>query len=421
MVGAARPASRTRGSAVRKQLIFAVVLLTACASAGPPPGGPEDKVAPKIVRVTPDTNAVNVGDRNASFYFDEVVNDRGPEIDTYFLVSPSDGAPNISWHRTRIDVRPRHGFKPNTAYTITLLPGLTDLSANRMKAGMSLVFSTGPTIPRDNITGIAFDWVAERPAAQALIEAIMPDSTRYLAQADSLGRFTIGPMPPGTYVVRGTIDANNNRASDRNEMFDTVRVDVPSTKGIELLAAARDSLPARLGTITATDSVTLNVTFDRVLDPQQRLSLTQFRLMRADSTAIPIATVRTPREQRAADSANTLAKTDSLRRADSLAGRPLAPMLVPLPLDTVGRNVRRPPPPPPRPSRPPPFNSLTIKLERPVTPATTYKLSVTGLRALSGRSIESERSFTTPRPPPKAPADSTKAAPVVTLPKPPAR
>ena len=62
---------------MQRRLIVASILVAACASAGPPPGGPEDRLPPHLVRVTPDTNAVNVRDKNASFYFDEQINDRG--------------------------------------------------------------------------------------------------------------------------------------------------------------------------------------------------------------------------------------------------------------------------------------------------------------------------------------------------------
>ena len=190
----------------------------ACASASPPPGGPEDRNPPRVLKVTPDSNAVNVRDRNVVFQFDETINDRGSgaqELDNFFLVSPSDGAPRVSWHRSRIEVRPRNGFRENTAYTVTLLPGFSDLRGNTARAGASVVFSTGPTIPPDNITGTVFDWAAERPAARALMQAMTPDSLLYLAQSDSLGHFTLGPLPPGSYLVRAIIDANNNRALDR--------------------------------------------------------------------------------------------------------------------------------------------------------------------------------------------------------------
>ena len=389
---------------MRNGLIALVVALTACASASAPPGGPEDKAPPKLVRVTPDTNAVNVHDENVSFQFDETINDRGTgeqELDNFFLVSPSDGRPRVYWHRSRIDVRPRKGYRPNTAYTVTLLPGLGDLRSNKMKEGATLVFSTGPTIPREKITGIAFDWVAEKPAARAYMEAITPDSTIYLAQSDSLGRFTIGPLAPGSYLVRSIIDANNNRALDRNELYDTLRVTVPQSAPAELLAAVRDTLPARILTVAATDSLKLTVTFDRLLDPRQVIPATAFRLVAADSSPVPIVAVYSPRQEKVADSVGAKARVDSLRRVDSLAGKPLTPVAAPpAPVAQPTRTGTAPPPPPPKPSQTPPFTVMTVRLGQPLAPSKGYRLSVGVVRALSGRADSSARSFTTPKPPP---------------------
>ena len=290
MARASRAAAGTHRGAVRRLLIVAAVMTVgACASAGPPPGGPEDKAPPRVIRVTPDTNAVNVRERVATFYFDEVINDRGSgaqEVQSFFLVSPSDGEPHVSYHRTRIEVRPRHGFRENTAYTITLLPGLSDLRSNAMKAGTSLVFATGPTIPTLRITGTAFDWVAERVAPRALIEAISRDSVTYLAQSDTAGKFTIGPLDPGTYLVRAIIDQNTNRTLDRGEAWDSVRVTAPQTAPLELLTAPRDTLPAKIVTVAALDSVTLRITFDRLLDPTQPFPVANFRILGTDSAAI---------------------------------------------------------------------------------------------------------------------------------------
>jgi hypothetical protein len=372
-----------------------------CASASPPPGGPEDLAPPQLVRFTPDTNALNVTDRNASFYFDETINDRGSgqqEVGNFFLVSPSDGEPVVSWHRSRIDVRPRNGFRPNTAYSITLLPGLFDLRNNVMRRGASLVFSTGPTIPPERITGTAFDWSAERPAVRALVQAVTPDSNIYLAQSDSAGRFTLGPLPPGSYLVRAIIDQNGNRALDRNEAFDTARVVVPQTGPLELLTVQRDTLPPRIVSVTQSDSTTLRVTFDRFLDPLHLPTAGAFRLAAADSVRIPITGVVTPRDEQKQTEARIQATADSARRLDSLAGKALP---------------RRPSAPAARPagatpSIPAPFTALLLRTARPLAPNTTYLLRVDDARALSGRSTTSERSFTTVKPPPPKP-DSTRA------------
>jgi hypothetical protein len=415
---------------VRKRLIALLAVFAACASAAPPPGGPEDKEPPRLVHVSPDTNAVNFHGKVVTFQFNETINDRGEgpqDIRAFFLVSPSDGEPKIGWHRSHIDIGPRHGFRDGTAYTITLLPGLSDLQNNHMKTGATVVFSTGATIPPYKIDGVVFDWMAEHPAPLAYIEALTPDSIRYLAQADSNGKFSIGPLVQGTYLVRGIIDANNNRALDRNESYDTLRVSAPVAGPIELLAAARDTLPVRISTVDRADSSTLTVTFDRPLDPAQTIDVSAFRLIAADSTVLTIARALTPRtlklEQEAAAkvaSDSLKAATDSIRRADSLAGKKLAPIApaAALPATPPLVNGKAPPPPPPKPSRPPPFTVVTLKLARPLANNAEFRLSATGLRALSGRTQPSERRFTTPKPPPvkkdstaaKAPAPRPDAA-----------
>lgn len=378
-----------------------VVVLVACASASPPPGGPEDFTPPKLVRVEPDSNAVNVAARDVSFYFDETINDRGSgaqEVTNYFLVSPSDGEPRVSWHRSRIDVRPRNGFRPNTAYTVTLLPGLTDLRNNQMRSGANVVFSTGPTIPKDRIAGTVFDWVAERPAARALMQAITRDSVTYLAQSDSVGHFVLGPLPPGSYLVRAIVDQNNNRALDRNEPFDTVTVIVPQNAPLELRVAPRDTLPPRILSVAPADSLTLRVTFDRLIDPTQHPTTSAFRLVGADSTPVPIAAVLDPQEEARLAREADRARADSARHADSLAGRPVLPV-----------PAARPAPVRTGPSVPPPFTSVALKLAHRLAPNATYRLGVTGMRGLTGRAQPSERTFTTPRPaPPRPPADTTR-------------
>jgi hypothetical protein len=366
------------------------------------------------VRVTPDTNSVNVRDRNATFYFDEQINDRGTgeaDLTNFFLVSPSDGTPRVSWHRSRIEVRPRHGFRGNTAYTITLLPGLTDLRNNRMKQGAALTFSTGPTIPALSIKGYAFDWVQEHPAPEALIEALTRDSIRYLAQADSSGSFTVGPLPPGEYLMRGTIDQNHNRVQDRTEPWDTVRVTAPLTGPLELLIAPRDTLMARIQGVSVTDSVTLSVTFDRLLDPAQSFPLANWNLAGIDSVGVPITAIRTPHEEKDRQATLQRQAADSARRADSLAKRPLPPRPAAPPADT---GVNR------RPTRSGPFTTLSVILAKPLTPSTTYRLTVTTVRALSGRVTGSQRQFTTPKPPPppKIPLDTNGVRPPQGAPRP---
>lgn len=382
---------------MRRGLIASLILgagLWACAGAAPPPGGPEDHAPPRLVRVTPDSNAVNVKAENVTFYFDETINDRGSgaqELSRRFLISPSKGAVRVSWHRSRIEVRPSDGFRPNTAYSVSLLPGLSDLRGNAMRSGDKVVFSTGPTIPTGVINGTVFDWAAERPAPLALIQALTPDSLLYLDQADSLGNFALKPLPPGRYLIRAVIDANGNRDLDRNEAFDSLTVDVPATAPIELRTAPRDTFPPRLATVTATDSVSLRVTFDHPLEPTQHITPDMFVLAGDDSVPIPLARVLTPEQEAERSRVAQQSAADSMRRADSLAGKPLPPPT--RPPAPAARATRKP-------SVPAPFTSVRIETSKPLMPNTRYRLTARGLRGLNGKQTSSERTFNTPLPPP---------------------
>jgi len=382
---------------VRRSLIGALLLgagTLGCAGASPPPGGPEDHAPPQLVRVTPDTNAVNVKAGNVTFYFDETINDRGSgaqELGRRFMISPSNGAPRVSWHRSRIEVRPNGGFRPNTAYSVALLPGLSDLRGNSMKSGARIVFSTGPAIPAGVINGTVFDWVAQRPAPLALIQALTPDSLLYLDQADSVGHFALRPLPPGRYLVRAIIDANGNRDLDRNEAFDTLTVDVPLATSIELRTAQRDTFPPRLATVTALDSVSLRVSFDRPLEPTQPITPDMFVLAGDDSVPIVIARVLTPAQEMERARLAQQSAADSMRRADSLAGKPLPPPPRPPVVAAKPANT---------PSVPAPFTGVLIETARPLAPNTRFRLTARGLRGLNGKQTESERTFSTPLPPP---------------------
>ncbi|HEY2027294.1 MAG TPA: hypothetical protein VGG78_09805, partial [Gemmatimonadaceae bacterium] len=251
--------------------------------------------------------------------------------------------------------------------------------------------------------GTAIDWVANRPAARALIQGLTPDSVIYLAQADSLGHFTLGPLPPGSYLVRAIIDQNNNHALDRNEPFDSLTVVVPQTAvaALVLRAAPRDTLPPRIVSVAPNDSVTLRVTFDRLVDPRQRIAPDMFRLVAADSTTVAITGVLTPDEEARVVRERDRARADSTRRADSLAGKVLPPPPAAAVAPPTAARVD---------SIPSPFTAIALKIAHPLVPASVYRLSTTGMRGLTNRSQPSERSFTTPRPPPPRPATDTTRA-----------
>ena len=300
-------------------LLFALV---ACAQQGFPPGGPPDKVPPKLLKTSPDSNARNVTEKEVNLQYDEVLSERpggASSLEALVLISPRDGAPRVGWHRTRISVRGHKDWKPNTTYTIDVLPGISDLRGNSDKAGYHLVFSTGPEIAGLSISGVVFDWPAGHPAPNALVEAVShPDSTVYIDRADSLGRFTISHMPAGSFTVIGWIDANNNHDLDPHELQDSAAVTLKDTARVELLAFVHDSIGPHIITVEVRDSLTLHASFDKPVDPAQPLDSTHLMLRAADSSLISTKSIISAREidkQRSDSTARAVSCFDVIRRS----------------------------------------------------------------------------------------------------------
>jgi hypothetical protein len=426
---------------VRRLAAGGLALLAACASAGAPPGGPEDHAPPQIVAISPDSGATNVDARNVQFSFDEVVSDRpagaAGGLDGIFLISPRNGAAQVSWRRSKITLRPRNGFRPNTAYRITLLPGLADLRGNVSKETKTIVFSTGPSFPPYSIRGTVFDWAAQRPMNGAYVEAISQRDTSlvYITASDTAGIFDLGPLASGTFLVRALIDQNANRMVDRGEKWDTVTVSITTSSpgNLELDAIERDTVPPNIDAVTMIDSVTLRVVFDRPIDPSTSLEPGMVTLQRADSSQLQVVRVEWQsvfeRQRQAADSARLADSTRARARADSARAdsarargdttrRPLA--AAPQPPAPTPSPPRRGPPPPPKPKSPPPDKGIVISIS-PTTPlqfSQTYRITARGFRNLVGRTQPTSRQFTTPKQPP--PPDTTaKRTPADTARRPP--
>ena len=363
---------------------------------------------PELVTITPDSGALNARPRQVVFRFDEVVSERPvgvPTLDRLFLISPRDGEPKVDWRRTAIAVRPRRGWRPNTVYTVTMLPGLADLRSNARKQGATVLFSTGAEIPDTRISGIVFDWIAGKPAPRAAIEAIAADSTIYVASADSSGRFEMAHLPLGIYTVRGYMDANSNRAVDPREAWDSLGVTLTGTAAVELLAFVHDTIGPRINTVAVQDSLTLRVSFDKPVHPNQVIEPALFRLLTSDSAALPIVGAQSAKTAELARAAAEKAKEDSARARDTTA-RVETPR-VPLP---VRNAARRDTTPIPTPSRPIPEAEFVLKLANPIVTGVSYRLRAIEIQGLLGIRRTSDRVFTLPKPKAPTKADSLRRA-----------
>jgi hypothetical protein len=418
-----------------RRLVAAAVMLTGCAKMEPPPGGPPDPMPPQLVTTRPDSFAVLPQfSGSVEFRFDEVISEGGSpnlgtgtgDLERLVILSPTTRVPKVEWRRNRITVRPAEGWRRNLVYRVELLPGVTDLRRNRSKTGRVITFTTGAPLPTAKLEGLVVDWSSARPAATALVEAmLLPDSLPYRALTDSSGRFALGPVPGGEYLVRGVLDENHNLQADGREAFDSVRVK-PGTSAVgELWAFVHDTTPPRIRGSTVRDSVSAALDFTQMLDPRQRFDTSKVRVrMLPDSAPVRVVSLL---PQRLDDSLHARARPardttgrDTVR-ADTTAPRP--------PGDTTerGRAGRQQlekaaarlraqgAGAAPLTTRPPLFDNLVVRVATPWKPEAKYDVEVINLRNVTGVAGSAHATLTVPKRTPadslRQPRDSTRRGP----------
>ncbi|HWA57184.1 MAG TPA: Ig-like domain-containing protein [Gemmatimonadales bacterium] len=404
-----------------------LLALIACAKMGPPAGGAPDKVPPKLVATTPESVGVYPGWKNdVEFRFDEIVSEGSSpnfglgtgDLEKLILLSPSGKVPVIKWHRDRITVRPREGWQPNRVYRVELLPGLVDLRRNKLDTTAVLTFSTGGELPTDTLRGIAIDWVQGRVAIGALVELILqPDSLVYRAVTDSGGRFTVGPLPGGEYLVYAVIDQNHDQRRGRRESYDSAVV--AAGKPVPALwLIPRDTVGPRITQVAPGDSVSAVIGFGGPLAPDQRFDSSNVSLRRqSDSAPVPFRSVLVKELD---DSLQRLARAraDSLRIAadttipDSLKFRPARPLAPKAPapalpgaprvrVDVVAESILK--------SRPKLAQSLVLRVDSAFVPETKYLVEFRGIRSAAGVAGDAKGVLVIPKRPPPPPVDTTRA------------
>ncbi len=389
--------------------LIALALAAGCASQGMPPGGPPDKLPPVLLQVTPDSGSLHVAPRQpVIFQFDEVISEKmrsGGSLDQGVVVSPSEGPISVDWHRTYLTIRNRKGWRPDIAYTVTILSGLQDLSSNPTKKPLQTVFSTGSVIPHGEVRGVAFDWAAQQVVSGARVEAMIGNDTvlKFITVADSVGRFTLTTLPAATLKLRVYNDANSNRVLDPREQWDSASVSLTDTASREFYMFVHDTIGPSLTDVTPIDSVTLRVRFDRPLLPDSTLRAAQFSLKvrdtsKTDSVTIPILRVSSAarfdtlmqqhklfaldsamRADTSPDGKKALQRRDSLARAarqDSIAQAQVAS--VKAARDTTKKIER------PKPSRLAPLLEVILELGQPLPYDMFGTLSVRGAMGLTG-------------------------------------
>jgi hypothetical protein len=364
-----------------------------CAHVEAPTGGPVDSIAPVLISVRPDTNAVLerwIGP--VVLEFDEALSEEG--IEDAVILSPRLGPVSVDKEGRELRIKPRRGWRPGIIYQVEVASGLQDRFNNRRTEPIRLVFSTGPSIPDTRASGTVTERLTGNAAVQARVDATrLSDSLVYSTQADSSGRFAFQQIPEGEYRVLAYRDNNRNRRADPFEPRDSAALTlaVGDTASARLAILLPDTTPPRPGSARITDGW-VEIRFDDYLDPDQPLSTGQVEVIGPDGAAAALTELRVGAPPQARDTA----AGDSVPAAGAQPGRQAQ-------RDTAAADTV--------PRGPLPSQSLFARPAAELLPDTIYTVRVRDVRNVNGLVGGGEVPLRTPRPPPprQAPADSAAA------------
>ncbi len=128
-----------------------------CAKMGPPPGGPEDKKPPQVLRTDPEEGSINVSvDKEITFWFDERI-ERATLANAFTCSPPPPGEVRADWtgyKQVTLEFDPP--LLDDRTYVITLGTELQDLRRNKGEESFHLAFATGNQLDQGLIKGKLF-------------------------------------------------------------------------------------------------------------------------------------------------------------------------------------------------------------------------------------------------------------------------
>ncbi len=196
-----------------------MIWIVACAKQGFPPGGPEDKTPPFVMRTEPGQGALRVPPgREIRVWFSEAVRASISNDAVYISPNPGGGV-RLKWSGARLAIRFPEPFPDGAAVVVTLGTGIQDMRGNAMKSSFTLAFTRGAVLDSGIITGravgsgsaLGLDVWAYRLAGSDSAADPGKAEPEYAVQCQENGVFSFTHLPTGLYRVFAVRD----RARDR--------------------------------------------------------------------------------------------------------------------------------------------------------------------------------------------------------------
>lgn len=220
-------------------LLFAVVLMAACARMGNPDGGWYDETPPKVVGATPAEKATGVGSRKLHIRFNEFI--KLENATENVVVSPPQlEAPDIKAGGKYINIELKDSLKPNTTYTVDFSDAISDNNEGNPLGNYTYTFSTGEHIDTMEVAGWVLDADNLEPVKGILVglysnledSAFLKLPMVRVAKTDARGHFIIRGVAAGKYRIYALqdVDGDYHLTQKSEKMAFNREIIVPSSK-----------------------------------------------------------------------------------------------------------------------------------------------------------------------------------------------
>ncbi len=215
-------------------------LLSSCASAGFPSGGPKDLAAPVLLNMVPQDQSVSFQGKVLTLVFDEWV-----EVDNIkqnLQITPSvSGDYDYEIKKNILTLTFKEDFESNTTYTFNFGESLRDLTEKNKFSGFGFAFSTGNQLDTISLSGNVMDYFKNKSVKGATIALYRASDTTdidkhkpyYFGKSDSLGNYIVKNIKAGRYrayaISEPKPDMKYNNTDDLIAFLnDTLRLIVPA-------------------------------------------------------------------------------------------------------------------------------------------------------------------------------------------------
>lgn len=257
-----------------------LLLLSSCAHQGMPPGGPEDRTPPLIIRTNPQNRATLVSTSTSiQLTFSEKIDHKSIE-DNLFLAPAPKNPFRLKWHGKTLSLLLPDTLLANQTYLVTVGTRVRDLHGNSMRESFTLAFSTGSQLDNGQIVGRLFAKASLlnfqifgyllrlTPAPDPRV-----DSPQYQTQCDAQGHFRLQNLSPGNYRLFALNDKDKNRRYDPGydaigfPTRDAFLTRKDSTDGpLFFRAAVQDTTPPKIVSAFATDANHVQIRMSEPVD-----------------------------------------------------------------------------------------------------------------------------------------------------------